>query len=488
MIFSHPMVKLKDLLSPIDREVLPQSGVVYRQIGVKWWGKGAYERDAVSGDETKYNKFNQVKTDDIVINKIWARHGSICVIPEELDGCYVSTEFPIFEINKDKLSPRWFQIMTRMKFFWTECDKYSSGTSGKNRIKPGMFLEIEIPLPALEEQVDIIEYIDKYYDQLSIISVHREKAINDYYHLKNSILQEAMQGRLVPQNPNDEPASALLEKIKAEKERLIKEKKVKKEKPLPPVKEDEIPYKLPQGWEWVRLGQISFNHGQKIPNQKFTYIDVGSINKEKGIISNQLTVLKHDEAPSRARKIVKSGSVIYSTVRPYLLNIAIVDRTFDYEPIVSTAFAVMHPFSQIHNKFLYYFLRSKPFVEYVESQMVGMTYPAINDSKLYNGLFPLPPLNEQKRIVEKVDQLMALCDELEKTVEKTKQESEKLMQAVLEEAFSKPKKASNIVEFPTSVLQEAEEEWDMVARAEGISPETQAEIAATLEEIKRERQ
>ena len=84
---------------------------------------------------------------------------------------------------------------------------------------------------------------------------------------------------------------------------------------------------------------------------------------------------------------------------------------------------------------MYYYLRSKPLIEYVEKQMVGMAYPAINDSKFFMSPFPLPPLNEQKRIVEKVNELMKLCDELESQLAQSKQESEKLMQAVLQEAF-----------------------------------------------------
>jgi type I restriction enzyme, S subunit len=186
----------------------------------------------------------------------------------------------------------------------------------------------------------------------------------------------------------------------------------------------------------MRLSDISHDWGQKKPDVKFTYIDVTSINKELGLISEDLKVLNPEDAPSRARKIVKKGTVIYSTVRPYLLNIAIVDKDFDPEPIVSTAFAILHPHSGVLNKYLYHYLRSKPFISYVESEMTGMAYPAINDTKLYKGLIPLPPLAEQKRIITKVDELLALCDKLEARRQKKQELQSKLNNAALDRMFS----------------------------------------------------
>lgn len=236
--------------------------------------------------------------------------------------------------------------------------------------------------------------------------------------LREAILDLAVRGKLVPQNPDDEPVSILLEKIKEEKENLIKEKKIKKEKELPRIDENEFKYDIPKSWEFVRLKDLGYNLGQKKPNRKFVYIDVASVNKELGILNEDLNVLEPENAPSRARKIVNKDSLIYSTVRPYLLNISLIEKEFEYETIVSTAFAVINTFKGIYNKYLLYYLRSSIFIEYVESQMVGMAYPAINDQKLFMGVIAIPPYEEQKRIVKKVELLMNLCDKLEKALEK----------------------------------------------------------------------
>ncbi|WP_291322277.1 restriction endonuclease subunit S [Desulfonatronospira sp.] len=181
-----------------------------------------------------------------------------------------------------------------------------------------------------------------------------------------------------------------------------------------------MPFELPKGWEWARLKYISFDLGQKKPDMEFTYIDVASIENNSGKVSRDLQVIQPQNAPSRARKIVLKNTVIFSTVRPYLLNIAVIEDDYSPEPIASTAFAILHPCSGISSKFLFYYLRSNVFIDYVNSKMTGIAYPAINDSNFFSGPIPIPPSPEQHRIVAKVDQLMALCDELEARQEKQK--------------------------------------------------------------------
>lgn len=231
--------------------------------------------------------------------------------------------------------------------------------------------------------------------------------------LRELILTLAMQGKLVPQDPNEQPASDLLQEIEAEKQRLVKEGQIKKPKPLPPVAEEEKPYALPQGWEWVRLRDICHDWGQRVPNSRFTYIDVSAIDNKSGRIA-EAQIIGASDAPSRARKIVHPGDVVYSTVRPYLLNVAIIEREYEPEPIASTAFAVLHSYNGVLNRFVFRYLRSPIFISYVERTQKGVAYPAINDGDFFSGLFPLPPSDEQHRIVAKIHELMTRCDELEK--------------------------------------------------------------------------
>jgi len=320
--------------------------------------------------------------------------------------------------------------------------------------------ELKFPIPNVATQKSIVSFLNdlrdntlenrEYFDmktegQIKKLQCLQEKIFTannrlimdqaNIQELRQAILQEAVSGRLVPQDPNDEPASELLRKVRSEKEELIKEKKIKRDKPLPPITKEEIPYDLPKGWEWVRLGEIRHDWGQKIPDKKFTYIDVSSINKEKGFVENLSQQILPQDAPSRARKIVRKGTVIYSCVRPYLLNTSIITDNIEPEPITSTAFAILHPLGGIDPEYLHYFLRSQVMIDFVNSKMVGIAYPAISDSDFYKGLFPLPPLSEQRRIVEKVDQLIQTCDELETKVKENQKYSEDLMNAISKEAF-----------------------------------------------------
>ena len=231
--------------------------------------------------------------------------------------------------------------------------------------------------------------------------------------LRELILTLAVQGKLVPQDPADEPASRLLLKIRAEKDRLMAEGKIKRDKPLAEIAEEEKPFELPAGWEWARIPEISYGLGQGEPATSFSYIDVAAIDNDKGRITRDVQVLEPANAPSRARKYVARGTVIYSTVRPYLKNIAVVEQEYQPRAIASTAFAVMHPHTGVLSQYLLHYLRSQPFTEFVNGKAVGVAYPAINDANFFQGVVPIPPLAEQTRIVIRVEELMRLCDALE---------------------------------------------------------------------------
>ena len=279
-------------------------------------------------------------------------------------------------------------------------------------------INLPFPLPPLKEQQRIVENIEKLLQKVDQYDLLEQKLseLNDSFPAKmeKSILQYAVEGKLLPQNTNDEPANVLLKRIKEQKERLIKDKIIRREKSLPPISKDETPFEVPTSWEWVRLKEIYYNLGNKKPDSKFYYIDVASIDNKKGSISESINIINPEEAPSRARKIVRKGTVLYSTIRPYLQNISIVDKDFDLDAIASTAFLVMEPI-EISKKYLYYVLKSPFFNTYVKNKMFGVAYPAINDKNLNSAIIPIPPLEEQQRIVEKIEHLLQYIKRIDST-------------------------------------------------------------------------
>mgnify|MGYP003186773898 FL=1 len=297
--------------------------------------------------------------------------------------------------------------------------------------------------------------------------------------LKNSILQMAVQGKLVPQDPNDEPASVLLKRIRVEKEQLIKEGKIKKEKNpslifrgadnLPYEKigrnepvciADEVPFEIPESWEWVRLGKIVYNRGQMKPIDDFCYIDIGSIDNKNQKLNDKELIITADKAPSRARKIVAIGDILYSTVRPYLHNMCIVNRTFSHQPIASTGFAALTCHTGFYNKFLFYYLMSPDFDAYANStdNAKGVAYPAINDAKLYRALIPVPPEEEQKRIIKRLKKVLPYVDTYSTTYSETESLNnafpDRIKKSILQEAVQGKLVPQNPSDEPASVLLE----------------------------------
>lgn len=259
----------------------------------------------------------------------------------------------------------------------------ASGTTFKEISGKGMG-ETWISLPPLPEQIRIVTKIEKSFTEIN----RAEKAYRELQTLtavlRKKILQEAVMGKLVPQL-DGEPA---VEQIGDAPE--------------------DVPFAIPGKWKWVQLKRLVQSASQKVPDKAFTYIDVSSIN---GFIITSPKRLDASSAPSRARKIVQSGSVLYSTVRPYLMNVCVIDRV-EEETIASTAFATMLCREAIINTFLFYVLISPFFTEYVKSVQRGASYPAITDRDLQRAWIPVPPIEEQRRIVAKVEELMAQVDRL----------------------------------------------------------------------------
>ncbi len=268
--------------------------------------------------------------------------------------------------------------------------------------------DLMIPLPPLSEQSRIIAKIAQLFALLRKVETSTQQYATLQTLLKSKVLDLAIRGKLTKKDPNDEPASILLEKIKAEKAELVKEKKIKRSKSLPPITDEEKPFNIPDSWEWVRLGDILKPEIHQKPQQNFLYIDIASVDNTINKITNPTKVnVSNDKIASRARQLLDSDDILFSVVRPYLKNIAMVPNTSDYK-IGSTGFYVLKPFSLIDRKYIFYLVLSNYVIQNMTKKMKGDNSPSIRKGDLQNLVVPLPPRVEQKHIVDKIISLYKL--------------------------------------------------------------------------------
>ena len=232
--------------------------------------------------------------------------------------------------------------------------------------------------------------------------------------LRQKILDLAIHGKLVPQDPNDEPASVLLEHIKAEKERLIKEGKIKGSKKSAKASDtphyENVPFEIPSSWVWTTGNEIFSPLRSCIPQgDTFIYVDIDAIDNKVNIINNP-KIMRTADAPSRATRYTKAGDVLFSMVRPYLRNIAIVPEN---GWIASTGFYVCSPSKLLLSQYCYYLMLSDYVVDGLNQYMKGDNSPSINNSHILSWLYPIPPLTEQQRIVKEIERWFASIDEIE---------------------------------------------------------------------------
>jgi type I restriction enzyme, S subunit len=320
-----------------------------------------------------------------------------------------------------------------------------SGTS-KESINQSNLRNYEIPYFEIDKQN---LWIDKLVNTKSIkedLELELSTGQSLLKQLKQTILQEAIEGKLTAKwrakNSDIGTAKELLEQIKTEKEKLVKDKKIKASKPLSPINEDEIPFDIPQSWEWCRTDDIclSISSGSTPSKDAFigddgiAYLKVYNIQNQKIDFHYKPQFIKPEINNTKLkRSILYPQDVVMNIVGPPLGKIAIIPNTY---PQWNCNQAIVH-FKLVEpliHKYLYYFLRELSFLKYIHFKGVaGQDNISITQSRSI--LFPLPPLEEQKEIVATIEKLFAICDELEGEINQNKTTVENLMATVLKEAF-----------------------------------------------------
>jgi len=357
-------------------------------------------------------------------------------------------------------------------------EENASGTTNQIELNTTTVINQVVPLPPLAEQRRIVAKIDRLMarcDELEKlrgdrnqkrITIHTAaldrlltaKESNDFStawrfitqhfgelysvkenvaELRKAILQLAVMGKLVPQDPTDEPASELLKAIEAEKQRLVKKGKIKAQKPLPKISQEEIPYALPEGWKWVRMDDlcIGITSGSTPPNNIFSdkegipFLKVYNIRNQKIDFQYKPQFINEEYHLKSKRSCLNPGDVIMNIVGPPLGKVAIIPNHFP-EYNCNQAIVFFRPVIKSLNEYLYLYLLSGKFLDKIE--LIGTAgQDNISVTKSRSILIPLAPLSEQLRIIKKTGFLMDLCDRLEKQIDAATSKRTELLKALM---------------------------------------------------------
>jgi len=262
--------------------------------------------------------------------------------------------------------------------------------------------------------------------------------------LKQTLLQLAVMGKLVPQDPSDEPASELLKRLANGKAELVRSGLLKAPKPLPDIKQDEIPYELPQAWKWVRLGEISEfangDRGKNYPNRTeyvsagIPWINTGHIEPDGTLSQDSMHFITREKFESLNGGKIRLGDLVYCLRGATFGKTAIVDPYRD--GAIASSLMIIRPFEPCSNRYIYRYLTSKIGRDQIFRFDNGSAQPNLSANNVRLYVYPLPPLPEQHRIVAKLDQLMTLCDQLKTRLTQARQLNEQLASTLVEQAVA----------------------------------------------------
>ena len=385
--------------------------------------EGCYPCFGGNGIRGYVDDYNQNGTFSIV-----GRQGALCGNINIASGKFYATEHAVVTTLFEGIDFNWSNYTLEA----LRLNEYATGAA-----QPGLsvanVLNVFVPVPPTQEQIHIGHQIAKSIKIIENITDEKEDLQTLISEAKSKILDLAIRGKLVPQDPNEEPASVLLERIRTEKEELIKQGKIKRDK-----KESfifrgddnsyyekigdniesidaEIPFNLPDNWIWCR-GYSCFSgmESTKPQGEFFDYIDIDSIDNRSHCVkkTKHIPVI---EAPSRASRAINSGSVLFSLVRPYLENIALIEEIHSHS-IASTGFYVCNSNGLLLPEYMFYLMISKYVVDGLNQYMKGDNSPSISKNDIENWLYPIPPIAEQKRICYILKSTYTIIEKLEESL------------------------------------------------------------------------
>lgn len=457
--------KLGEFLKRVKNGINLEDSKHYKRATIRIKNKGVSVRDELLGKNIKTKKQFLISRGQFLMSKIDARNGAFGIVPDELDNGIITGNFWTFNVDKNIVLAEFFRNFTLAPDFIEICKNASTGSTNRKYLNETKFLDIEIHLPAITEQKIILKKLNAIKIKHLALTEEIEKQQSYLAKLRQTILQDAVEGKLTKdwriQNPTIETVEDLLIKIKSEKKQLIKEKKIKKEKSLPKINEENAPFEIPSTWKWSRFQDLynSIEAGKSpkcLPypanDDQWGVIKMSAISWGK-FQENENKMLPLNLIPF-VDKEIKAGDFILTraNTRELIARSVIVGENVRNKLLLNDKTLRINVSKFVNKEFLNISNTSPYARNYYWNAASGTSDSMKNISRLKISFLvvPLPPISEQIEIVKKVNQLLSNCDSLEHEIKSNKENSEILMQSVLSESLGKE---NNVFDNKKSVVE-----------------------------------
>jgi type I restriction enzyme S subunit len=435
-----PTILLGDLLHRSECTIRLEPDTTYREVTVRINGKGVVQRRQVRGVEIASDRRYKTKAGQFIISRIDARHGASGLIPDELDGAVVTNDFPLFDVEKDRLDPAFLSWMSKTASFVDLCKRASEGTTNRVRLSEDRFRALEIQLPPLAEQHRIVARIEELAAGLREARSLRATAVEELGAHWPATLRIAFEGRYVSSVPFRDGGQELL-KQSATFHSAYQQVSNNNAYPNKPKILAEGPYVLPRGWCWTTLGSV-LTHMIDCVNDtpNFSEVDTGLLGlKTTNIRPYRLDLQRRwymtpDDFNSwNRREPPQAGDIVLTREAP-VGNVCIIPQGI---PVCLTQRLMLLRAENrvIHSRYLVHFLNSPCFTDQIVASGRGQTHPHIRVGDAPHFLLPLPPMEQQVEIVTKLDVHQSKLNSVNALQQETGAQLDAMLPAILDKAF-----------------------------------------------------